>query len=214
MTYAVTAVSQDPSDLTELYRSDLGLPYERRAAGSPRDARPALATTCPAACCRTSWADTTMGVDPGARFHYRVSSGRPPRPALRPRDGLGRTWDELDGLMDRWRVRLCVVDAMPELHAAQEFAARHEGRVLRAFYPQASAMSGQLFVVNEDKGVVQVNRTMAMDRVYANVAKGAEHWPAEIHNDREVIAHMKAPVRVLALDARGQEQATWVHTRV
>jgi hypothetical protein len=52
-----------------------------------------------------------------------------------------------------------------------------------------------------------------MDRVYANVAKGAEHWPAEIHNDREVIAHMKAPVRVLALDARGQEQATWVHTQ-
>jgi hypothetical protein len=214
MTYAVTAISANPSDLTELYRSDLGQPYDAAGSRITEMMLGQLSHDLPGGVLPvTSWAETTMGVDPGARFHYRVSADdHHGRRCVLAMGSVG-SWSDLDGLMDRWRVRLCVVDAMPELHAAQEFAARHQGRVLRAFYPQASAMSGQLFVVNEDKGVVQVNRTMAMDRVYANVAKGAEHWPAEIHNDREVIAHMKAPVRVLALDARGQEQATWVHTQ-
>lgn len=214
MTYAVTAVSQNPSDLTELYRSDLGQPYDAAGSRITEMMLGQLSHDLPGGVLPvTSWEGTTMGVDPGARFHYRVSAddhhGRRCVLAM----GSVSSWSELDGLMEQWRVRLCVVDAMPELHAAQEFAARHQGRVLRAFYPQASAMSGQLFVVNEDKGVVQVNRTMAMDRVYANVATGKEHWPAAIHNDHEVIAHMKAPVRVLALDARGQEQASWVHTQ-
>lgn len=213
MTYAVTAVSQDPSDLTELYRSDLGLPYD--AAGS-RITDMMLGQLShdldgghlPI----TSWSDVTMGVDPGARFHYRVSAtdhrGRRCVIAM----GSVGSWPELDGLMDRWHVRICVVDAMPELHAAQEFASRHEGRVLRAFYPTANALKGITHRVDEANGVVQINRTMAMDRVYANVAGAKEHWPASIHNDHEVISHMKAPVRVMTKDANGQDVASWVHT--
>lgn len=213
MTYAVTAVSQDPSDLTELYRSDLGLPYD--AAGSritdmmlgqlSHDLDGGLLPI-------TSWTDATMGVDPGARFHYRVSANdHRGRRCVIAMGSVG-SWAELDGLMDRHHIRLCVIDALPELHAAQEFAARHEGRVLRSFYPPASGLKGLLCRVDEATGVVHVNRTMAMDRVYANIAKATEHWPASIHNDHEVISHMKAPVRVMTKDATGQDVASWVHT--
>lgn len=213
MTYAVTAVSQDPSDLTELYRSDLGQPYD--AAGSRiTDAMLGkLSADLPGGLlpdCR--WNDPTMGVDVGARFHYRVSGldpyGIPHVLAM----GSVSSWQDLGQVMETHRVRQCIIDALPELHACEQWAAQFPGRVLRAFYPNASAMSGQLFVVNEDRGIVQINRTMAMDRVYANVATGKERWPSAIHGDHEVISHMKAPVRVIALDARGQEQASWVHT--
>jgi len=211
--YAVTSVSTDPSDLTELYRSDLGLPYEPSGSRITDMMLGQLSRDLPGGLLPvTSWSDVTMGVDPGARFHYRVSA----------RDHLGvlhviamgsvGSWAELDGVVDRHHVRLCVVDAMPELHAAQEFAARHQGRVLRAFYPQASAMNGQICRADENRGVVQINRTMAMDRVYANVAGAKERWPSAIHSDHEVMAHMKAPIRVITQDARGQDVASWVHS--
>lgn len=213
MTYAVTAVSQDPSDLTELYRSDLGLPYD--AAGSritdamlgklSADLPGGLLPSC-------RWTDPTMGVDVGSRFHYRVTGTDPYGVPHVLAMGSVSSWHDLGQVMETHRIRQCIIDALPELHACEQWAAQFPGRVLRAFYPNASAMSGQLFVVNEDKGIVQINRTMAMDRVYANVATGKERWPAAIHSDHEVVSHMKAPVRVIALDARGQEQASWVHT--
>lgn len=210
---AVTAVSQDPSELTELYRSDLGLPYEASGSRVTEAMLSKLSADLPGGILPDGpWAEPTMGVDVGSRFHYRVTA----------RDQYNRTcvlamgsvgsWDALGVVMETHRVRQCIVDALPELHAAETWASQYPGRVLRAFYPQASAMNGQLFVVNAEKGIVQINRTMAMDRVYANVSTGKELWPSSVHNDPEVIAHMKAPVRVVALDARGQEQASWVHT--
>lgn len=211
--YAVTAVSNDPSEITELYRSDLGLPYEPSGARITDMMLGQLSHDLPGGLLPvTSWTDVTMGVDPGARFHYRVSANdHQGRRCVLAMGAVG-SWKELDGLMERWHVRLCIVDAMPELHAAQEFAARHEGRVLRSFYPVASALKGILQRVDEATGVVQINRTMAMDRVYANVAGCKEHWPAHIHNDPEVSAHMKAPVRVVSQDASGQDVASWVHS--
>ena len=57
-----------------------------------------------------------------------------------------------------------------------------------------------------------INRTMAMDKVYATIADGDEHWPKHLHDDPEVITHMTAPVRIIGQDASGQSQAQWVHT--
>jgi hypothetical protein len=116
-------------------------------------------------------------------------------------------------------VRLCVVDALPELHGAEAWAAKHPGRVLRALYPRENALAGQLCRVQgtgegdgPGEGRVHINRTMAMDRVYAAIAEAKERWPAALHNDPEVQLHLKAPVRVTTTDDRGQERASWVHT--
>jgi hypothetical protein len=212
---AVNATSTDPSQVTEFFRSDLGLPYE--AAGSRvTDAMlgqlshelengllPSLA-----------WSDTTMGVDVGGRHHFRISSKGPDGRRYIRKMGAVKTWVELDTLLDQYKVRRCVIDALPELHACEAWASKHQGRVIRAFYPNAANLNGQLFQPDADKieDVVRINRTMAMDAVYSNIAAAKEIWPASIHNDPEVIAHMKAPVRVVVEDAHGQERATWEHT--
>ena len=111
-------------------------------------------------------------------------------------------------------MRKCIIDALPELHACEAWAAKHTGRVIRAFYPNSANLKGQLFQPDADKieGVININRTMAMDLVYANIAGAKEVWPASIHNDPEVVAHMKAPVRVVTVDSHGQERASWEHT--
>lgn len=216
--YAVTAVSHDPSELTELYRSDLGLPYESSGSRITREMLAALSHDLDGGVLPAlTWRDTTMGIDVGTRFHYRVSSvGDDGRRYVRAMGSVA-TWGELDVLMARYGVRLCVVDAFPEQHAALAFVDRHKGKAVTATYPTANALKGVLFAPDRVKvvvdGRVQVNRTMAMDAVYAAVATVQERWPATIHNDSEVIEHLTAPVRVTTLDATGQPKADWVHTK-
>lgn len=217
--YAVTAVSQDPSELTELYRSDLGLPYESSGSRITREMLAALSVDLDGGLLPDlAWSETTMGVDVGTRFHYRVSSLGSDGVRYVRGAGSVATWEDVDILMITYGVRLCVVDAMPEMHAARAFVERHKGRAVTATYPTANALKGVLWAPADgakvvQDGRVQINRTMAMDGVYAAVAAGKERWPASIHNDPEVIEHMTAPVRVTTLDAHGQPRADWVHTK-
>lgn len=205
---AAAACSRDPSEVEELYRSDLGLPYE--VSGS-RITVAMMALLDEGPLPDGPWSDVSMGVDVGSRLHYRVSGAD--RDGVVHALGAGSvgSFDELDVLMARWGVRSCVVDAMPELHACQAWAVRHPGRVLRAFYPAASALAGQLYHARREEGVVQINRTMALDALYAAIATAAERWPSAVARDPEVLAHLTAPVRTTRVDERGQERAEWVH---
>ncbi|MGE3267099.1 MAG: terminase gpA endonuclease subunit [Chloroflexota bacterium] len=215
---AITAISQDPSQIEELYRSDLGLPYEVGGSRITREQLAALSHELPNGLLPDlSWHSTTMGVDVGTRFHYRVSSTGSDGHRYVRAMGSVTSWDELDTLMGQYNVRLCVIDAFPEQHAARAFVDRHDGRAVTATYPTANALKGVMFAPDAVKAVadgrVQINRTMAMDAVYAAVATARDRWPAAIHNDPEVIEHMTAPVRVETQDAHGQPRADWVHTR-
>jgi len=60
--------------------------------------------------------------------------------------------------------------------------------------------------------VVRLTRTTAMDAVYNRLARAVERWPALIHNDPEVVSHMKAPVRVPVKNKDGVVEPRWVHT--
>lgn len=217
--YAVTAVSQDPSELTELYRSDLGQPYESSGSRITVEMLAGLSHDLPGGVLPDlPWYDTTMGLDVGSRFHYRISSRAPGDEKRYVRTmGSVSTWEEVDGLMATYGVRLCVVDAFPEQHGARAFVDRHPGRAVTATYPTANALKGVLFAPDPVKAVedgrVQVNRTMVLDALYAAVAGGLERWPAAIHNEREVIDHLTALIRVEAIDDRGQTRADWVHTK-
>lgn len=217
--YAVTAVSQDPSELTELYRSDLGLPYESSGSRITAEMLAGLSYDLPGGRLPAQRLHTpTMGVDIGTRLHYRVSGAGDDGRRYVTAMGSVATWDELDALIEVHGIALAVIDALPEMHAARAFADRHAGRAVTATYPTANALKGVLWApadqakVIED-GRVQINRTMAMDAVYAAVAKRTESWPAAIHTDAEVVAHMTAPVRVETIDAHGQSRADWVHTK-
>ena len=215
---AITAISQDPSQIEELSRSDLGLPYETGGSRITREQLAALSHELPNGLLPDMpWRDTTLGVDVGSRFHYRVSSTGTDGHRYVRAMGSVESWTDLDVLMARYSVRLAVVDAFPEQHAARAFVDRHPGRAVTATYPTSNALKGVLFSPEHQKAVadgrVSINRTMAMDAVSTAVATASERWPAEIHNDPEVVEHMTAPVRVAVLDAHGQPRADWVHTK-
>jgi hypothetical protein len=157
--------------------------------------------------------ENTMGVDVGSRLHYRISG----RSAV---DGLvyvremrsAQSWAELDVKIEEFGVVQCVVDALPEILGAQEFADRHPGRVLRAFYPSRHDFRGGRFDLDEEAGEVKINRVAASDGVYAAIAMRREHWPRRVIEADEVKRHMTAPVRVVHDNAAGQPVPDWVHT--
>lgn len=212
---ALAAISEDPGEKTEFWRSDLGKPYDAAGSRVTEALLSALSAYLPGGIepITGPWLHPTMGVDVGARFHYRVSATHAPtgRRIVRAM-GSVRSFDELDALMTRYQVLRCVIDAYPELHGARNWAAKWPGRVYRATYPGSAAVSAKLYQLNDVEMSVAINRTMALDGVYGRIAGAVEHWPARFCREREVVSHMTSPVRVVTKDAKGQEITSWEHT--
>lgn len=205
------SVSADPAVVAEFFRSDLGLPYDADGVRVTDTMLKQLSHELDSGQLPAGpWRQTTMGVDVGARFHYRISSTGPDGERYIRKMGAVRSWKDLDDLLKEYKVRRCVIDALPELHAVQEWIAKHPGKVVRAYYHQQD----DLFKPEAEKitDTVHINRTMVLDAVYARIATAADRWPAAIHNDAEVQAHLKAPVRAKTKNKDGQEIVAWVHT--
>jgi hypothetical protein len=217
------AISADPTVKTEFYRSDLGLPYAPSDARISETMWRALADHYDDRFFQTTeWTKTTMGVDVGAYLNYRIegtaSDGRRYIRAM----GKVKKYDDLTSIMKQYKVRACVIDAHPELHKTAEWAEKFKGRVWRAYYPTGvAALSGKLYVLGTseerknqtaaekrihkakaelqtqaiDTDVVQINRTMAMDRVFSLVAESRLICPPEYTNSPEIISQMRAPTR-------------------
>lgn len=231
------AISDNPTIKTEFFRSDLGLAYApadcritvdmlaRLSADLPGGKLPAM-----------QWTKTTMGIDVGSRFHYAIAStGEDGRRYLRAA-GSVRHWSELSDLLKRYAVRSCVIDSEPELHACKAWADRHKGKVKRADYP--NGMAGKLFRLGSseerkllnaeqkraksskaeaqteaiDSDFIQINRTMVLDKVYAQISEGAILVPQSIHDEAEFQAHLCAPTREVIEDKDGDSRAVWHHS--
>ena len=234
------AISNDPTVKTEFYRSDLGIPYATSDARISEAMWRALADDFKNEVYNDpTWTRTAMGVDVGAWLHYRIdSTGIDGRRYIRSM-GKVKKWEELTNLMKRYKVRSCVVDAHPELHKAMEWAETFKGRVKRAYYPHGvAALSGKLYALGSseerknqtaaekkrvkeradirseavDSDIVQINRTMAMDKVFSSIANCNVICPPELIENREIIAQMGAPTRETVKDDEGQERAIWNHT--
>jgi hypothetical protein len=231
MQLCLDAVSQDPTVRTEFYRSGLGIPYSAHGSRITRDMLAGLSHELPNGLPRFAiWSQTSMGVDVGKYYHYRISSTGPDKRRYIRAMGKATSLEELDELIKMYRVRMCVIDALPEIHGTQRWAEKHRGRVLRALYPpglkdQLYQIPGQTKTLHRnalrgntadlkpaERFTVKINRTMAMDAVFDAVATSKEHWPQVIHDQKEVINQMMAPVRVSVVDDTGQEIAQWNHT--
>lgn len=221
----LSAVSDRSEEVTELYRSDLGMPYGAGGGAITADMLSQCAAMASEGVPRT-WRNTTMGADIGSRINYRISS----------EDEHGRVWvramgtvpnwsgvDSLDSLMRQYSVRMAIVDYEPELRNALDFAKRWRGRAWAAFYlTNLGALQGSLYNIPEeskkkkgktdDKRLVQVNRTMAMDDLHLAVMNAREIWLPSIALDPDIVAQMVSPTRVKIDDENGQPKPSWVHS--
>lgn len=231
LSLAHSAVSDDPTELQELYRSDLGLPYGAGGAGVTEDMLIQLTTWQGAMDggrlrLPDVWHSMTMGVDIGARKHYRITGIGPDGNLYVRAQGSVDLWADLDLLMIQYQIRQCIVDALPELEASQTFCNRWRGRAMRAFYPSnAKSLRGVLYHKRDltqkptgkapplDWDIIQINRTMAMDGLYAAIAGQRERWTFEQASEPETVLHLTSPTRVQVVDDNGQTSYSWIHTK-
>ena len=76
---------------------------------------------------------------------------------------------ELAELMARFKVWLCVIDALPEIHATRDFARRHEGLVYLNYFNEHQKGSPAW---NHQDYIVQENRTEALDLSRSMIREG------------------------------------------
>lgn len=220
--------SSDITKRQEGHNQHLGLPF------SPPGGQLSLEELTRAACAPFTLADIAgvqgcwMGVDVGARLHVWIEYAREAR-VLRWDDDAGSHVDtgevgmqrylvgalemehfsELDDLMRRFGVVMCVVDARPEIRMAQAFQRRFPGRVYLAEYV-ADRMPPLVIGEFDESGKpidpkrryhVQVDRTAAMDATAANIRDLVVQLPVDAASVPGLFSMLQAPVRQLKTTA-------------
>jgi Phage terminase large subunit gpA, ATPase domain len=125
----------------------------------------------------------TMGIDTGKELHVVISRRRDPKGERIEREvvyiGAVQSYEELDSLMERFKVTRCVIDALPDIHATRQFAGRHRGIVFMNYFNEAQKGSVKW---DREQHIVQVNRTEALD----SAKKGVR--------DKQVILPRRVPL--------------------
>jgi len=148
--------------LDVFYNHKLGMPYV--------SAKNRLTIQQVEACCRDYEMELKgdgffMGVDQGDKLHVVISQLAENIRKHVFLDVIG-SFEELDGIMNRFNIRCCVIDALPNQHSARSFAARFKGRVFMNFYSEHQKGSANW---NEEQQTVTVNRTEAIDDVFGDI---------------------------------------------
>jgi hypothetical protein len=199
----------DATKVQEFWNQGLGVPHAPQGGQLSR----AEIEACRADYSLGDWVPTgcTMGVDVGAKLHVRVNSeryGGTPRAAF---IGSVHGFSDLDGLMRRFDVSRCVVDAEPEHHSARQFASRWPGRVWLCRYPNTSNWPhAEPAVFDDDEQVVSAHRTLTLDAAFARIRERRIELPREVMDVPEYAEQIMAPVRVIEKDARGNPIAKYV----
>jgi hypothetical protein len=143
----------------------------------------------------------TMGVDTGRELHVVVSRRRDPKGEDIKREviwiGTAQGYDELDSLMERFKVSKCVIDALPEIHATRAFAGRFPGHVWLNYFNESQKGSTKW---DREQHIVQVNRTEALDAAKKGIRDGQVILPRRIPLVEEFAEHLASDAKKLIED--------------
>jgi len=196
--------NDDPTALRTFWNSKLGEPWAgghkqltRGEIRSAKDRDPYLMTAM-------SSGRISMGVDQGPKFlHVSLSSWPDSGTGSRCRRVIAcymvTEFDDLDEILTRHGVSCCVIDALPENRAAKDFQARHPDVVWLAYYPDrmmelcqwvdwADSDAGPSGPFGMRGGFVRINRTEALDRVFARFRNGSILLPRDLPTEPQSVS--------------------------
>jgi hypothetical protein len=153
----------------------------------------------------------TMGVDTGRELHVVIS--RFLKDSNKRRViylGVHRDFEELDELMRRFNVGVCVIDGLPETHATRAFAERHFGQVFMNFFVESQKGATKW---DYRQHIVQENRTEALDASRRALREGAVILPRQSSIVEEFASHCASDAKQLHEDEEtGAQQYRYVKT--
>lgn len=198
----------------EFYASELGLPYLAADGGLSLEELRALACAWPQ---MSRGVNCVMGVDQGNGLHVVVKE----RPEKHPNILLTvrihhepqaeATFAHLDSYMEAFDVRACVIDALPNTHAARAFARRHSGRVYLAYYGETQRGLADWGYDKDGTPTVTINRTEAFDAWREIYRKGERRLPRIEDEVTEYVRQMTNILRTVTEDPEtGAKRARWI----
>ena len=128
-----------------------------------------------------------MGVDQGKDLHVVIGKRQPPQAGKIVHLEVYKDWQELDRLMDNFRVSRCVCDALPETRNGRAFAERHKGKVFLNYYNEHQKGS---YKWNEKELIVQCNRTESLDASHREIMDREIILPKECEITKTFAKHL------------------------
>jgi hypothetical protein len=119
-------------------------------------------------------------------------------------------FSHLDHFMNDFDVRACVIDALPNTHAAKAFAHRFPGRVWLAYYGN---QKGRISWARDAEGnaIVNINRTEALDAWRDAHKMGKRRIPRIEDEVRQFVLQMTNILRTIEEDpVTGAKKAIWI----
>src|SRR3989449_1769964 len=132
-----------------------------------------------------------MGIDTGRQLHVVVLRSDAKNQKLQHLVHLRAYHDfsDLDDLMTRFRVAMCVIDGLPETHETRKFAERHGGVVFMNYFNEHQRGAADW---NHQTQIVKVNRTEALDSSREAVRHQRLILPRQTPIVAEFARHMSA----------------------
>ncbi len=120
-------------------------------------------------------------------------------------------WADLDGLIERFNVRTCLISPQPEPHLVQKWAKGAGYRLVQIIIYTNDGISEAKW--DKDEGRVTVDRTVALNSAYEEIRSGLWWIPADARDvsNGDFYAQMKAPTRIRD-SVDGQIRYRWVET--
>ena len=201
------------SALQQFYNQVLGIPYEaqgQRLKVSDLDA------------CRRSYvfpgvaSGCFAGADVGNKIHVVISDKREGRLRylwIGTVDNFIGPINSLESLINRYNVRFMVVDARPDTRKVRELINKFPGRVFAAFYPTSKFTVQDYYRFDDDKGEVNVDRTISLDYLVSDVQNQLIEIPASIDMIPDFYKQMVTSVRIIESNEKtGTTVARWIES--
>ncbi|MGH9867061.1 MAG: phage terminase large subunit family protein, partial [Candidatus Polarisedimenticolia bacterium] len=155
-----------------------------------------------------------MGVDTGKALHAVIlepEGGDPAEDRYRlVHLGIYREFGDLDKLMKRYNVDRCVIDGLPESHAAGEFAKRHHHKVFLSFFSEGHHGDPNWDSKNNK---VTLNRTDALDASRASIRNKMVRLPRRDAAVEEFARHLSCDAKQLEEDPQtGAQKYRYIKT--
>jgi hypothetical protein len=202
-----------PTDVESFWTLDLGLAYTAAEASlSDEDLDRACSFGLPELPYQyTGRFDVTGGLDVASErdLSMVVDEHLPNGERRALYTGEPKTFEEAAEIMERYKIKMLAVDAMPERRQARALAATFPGRVVLVQYDEDNPRA-DAYRYDPKKGIVTVHRTEAIDAMMDSIRQARKHPPRNA--PRNYYEQMKAPKRTTVEDTKGRPRRVYIST--